>query len=825
MTQSAPLLRTVFRACVVNAVRESEALMTQLIAATRTALTHEEAETRNVVQRDTASDALRLISLHESALVKAYPMALLEIFAEGPAGTKARQADPTGMDFGELSLVDDAQVQAQVELSRAQQQALHTTDASLTELNSLVSSAQGLQRVQPERNPLRPENYIRALQQVIAETGVPLPVRDAWMQHMRTLLGPELVGTYQRAAQGLRDHGIAPAGYGVAALPGAVARSSGPSVPSGASGESSIYGGAYADSVYSGGGATGYGGGYGPGNGPAYGAPSAYGPPSAYGRAGMGSGWGHDQGGGIDAGVQEALLTVGILRQMLAGGGDPYEAVRMVPVAAGPLRSQHAGLASSQRTGPGYPDYPVAAAEALEDIAQLERLVGRLAHTQPEQASRSALLVSPRSVHGGAYAGAVDPSAAGAEVVARMVENIAQDSRLLPPVQRAVQDLEPAICQLVRHDPRFFSDSNHPARRLLDELTQRSLAFAGEDAPGFTRFMRLVNEVVSHLGSREITSAAPFEAVLKALQSAWDAQEKKLQALRQAQEEQLLQTEQRQMLAEKIATGIRALTGVEQVPFDVMDFAAGPWAEVVARAQITNTDKETDDPGGYVALVSDLFWSVQPDLVRADPARLKALVPGMLETLRTGLQSIDYPQPSSSAFFGRLMGLHRAMLVTPEKRPTPPPVAPPAPAPTRPPLPKEAPFQTLVPSPEASAASATPVDTAAAPLPEEIATQFVVGAWIELTTNRRKVRTQLTWASPHHTLFLFTAPDGSTQSMTRRMRDKLAAEGTLRVISAQPVVGRAIDALNDGAKTASKISTSASSASSAAMRNKPPKPV
>lgn len=797
MTQSAPLLRTVFRACVVNAVRESEALMTQLIAATRMALAHEEAETRNVAQRDTASDALRLISLHEAALVKAYPMALLEIFAEGPAGAKARPADPTGMDFGELSLVDDAQVQAQVELSRAQQQALHTTDVALTELNSLVSSAQGLQRVQPERNPLRPENYIRALQQVIAETGVPLLVRDAWMQHMRTLLGPELVGTYQRAAQGLRDHGIAPAGYGVAALPG-VGRSSG---PSGAAGEPSSYGGAYAD----------YGGDYGSGNGPAYGAPSAYGPPSAYGRAGMGSGWGHEQGGGIDAGVQEALLTVGILRQMLAGGGDPYEAVRMVPVAAGPLHSQHAGLASSHRTASGYPGYPVAAAEALEDIVQLERLVGRLAHTQPEQASRSALLVSPRSVHGGAYAGTLDPSAAGTEVVARMVDNIAQDSRLLAPVQRAVQDLEPAICQLVRHDPRFFSDSNHPARRLLDELTQRSLAFAGEDTPGFTRFMRLVNEVVIHLGSREITSAAPFEAVLKALQSAWDAQEKKLQALRQAQEEQLLQTEQRQMLAEKIAAGIRTLTGIEQVPADVMDFAAGPWAEVVARAQISNTDKETDDPGGYVALVSDLFWSVQPDLVRADPARLKALVPRMLETLHAGLQSIDYPPPSSSAFFGRLMGLHRAMLVTPEKHPVPP---------ARSPLPKEAPFQVPVPSPEVSAASAEPLDTAAAPLPDEIATQFVVGAWIELTTNRRKVRTQLTWASPHHTLFLFTAPDGSTQSMTRRMRDKLATEGTLRVISAQPVVGRAIDALNHGEKT----SPSAAKGGKLSKSAKPAKP-
>ena len=775
---SAPVVRNVFRACVVTAVRESEALMAQLIEATRTALTSEEAETRNVAQRDTASDALRLLAQHEAALLKAYPMALLEIFAEGPTGAKTRQTDPTGMDFGELSLVDDAQVQAQVELSRAQQVALHTTDAALTELNGLVSAAQGLPRVQPERNPLRPENYIRALQQVITETAVPSNVREVWMQHMRDLLGAELVGSYQRAAQALREHGIEPVGYGRVSAPGA--RSA---LPSGASG----YGAAYADGMY--------------GAPSAYGVPSVYGSPqSAYGSAGMG-------GGAVDVGVQEALLTVGILRQMLAGGGDPYAAVHMVPLASGhaaPISNYHAGQ-PVHTAHASYNDYPVATAEALEDIAQLERLVGRLAQSQPEQASRSALLGTQRSKYGTGYAGSVsaasdpDPASASRQVVARMVENIAQDSRLLPAVQRAVQDLEPAICQLVQHDPRFFSDSEHPARRLLDELTQRSLAFPAEDAPGFSRFMRLTNEVVSHLSSCAITSAAPFETVLKALQTAWDAQEKKAQALRQAQEEQLLKTEQRQMLSAKIAAGIRALSGAEQVPEDVMDFAAGPWAEVIALAQIDNTDKKTDDPGGYVALVSDLFWSVQPDLARADIARLRALVPGLLQTLRTGMQSIDYPLAKSNALLARLLNLHRSFLVEPKP-------ATPSAGPMRPPLPQEAPLlpdsppmQTAVPAlamAEAAQTTGAPLDSAAMALPLSFEGQFVVGAWIELITNQRKVRTQLTWASPHNTLFLFTAADGSTQSMTRRMRDKLAANGTLRVISAQPVVGRALDALN-----------------------------
>ena len=88
--------------------------MEQLLQATTAALTADEAATRDVHQRTELADALRLLREHAPTLVKAYPMALLEVFAEGPAPAKSMPATATGMDFGELSLMDDAQVQARV---------------------------------------------------------------------------------------------------------------------------------------------------------------------------------------------------------------------------------------------------------------------------------------------------------------------------------------------------------------------------------------------------------------------------------------------------------------------------------------------------------------------------------------------------------------------------------------------------------------------------------------------------------------------------------------------------------------------------------------
>src|SRR5690606_34358186 len=120
----------------------------------------------------------------------------------------------------------------------------------------------------------------------------------------------------------------------------------------------------------------GQGAGYGPSDGA----------PLVYGRTGMATGWsGETYSSGLDPDAEEALLTVGLLRQMLAGGGDPYEGLRHTLVEGnGDPRRQgqhfvaggyHGKNAPGQRVLPGgYGHYSPEAAKALEDIAQLEQL-------------------------------------------------------------------------------------------------------------------------------------------------------------------------------------------------------------------------------------------------------------------------------------------------------------------------------------------------------------------------------------------------------------------------------------------------------------------
>jgi hypothetical protein len=77
-----------------------------------------------------------------------------------------------------------------------------------------------------------------------------------------------------------------------------------------------------------------------------------------------------------------------------------------------------------------------------------------------------------------------------------------------------------------------------------------------------------------------------------------------------------------------------------------------------------------------------------------------------------------------------------------------------------------------------------------------LAKSLSVGAWVELMSKGTWQRTQLSWISPHGTMYLFTSVQGKTQSMTLRMLERMLTQSTLRVVSVQQnMMDDALDAV------------------------------
>ena len=67
------------------------------------------------------------------------------------------------------------------------------------------------------------------------------------------------------------------------------------------------------------------------------------------------------------------------------------------------------------------------------------------------------------------------------------------------------------------------------------------------------------------------------------------------------------------------------------------------------------------------------------------------------------------------------------------------------------------------------------------------------GTWVELMVKGQWIRAQLTWASPHSTLFMFTSLAGTAHSMSRRTLDRLRAQGSIKIVAERNVVDEALD--------------------------------
>jgi hypothetical protein len=417
--------------------------------------------------------------------------------------------------------------------------------------------------------------------------------------------------------------------------------------------------------------------------------------------------------------------------------------------------------------------------------------------------------------------GAQPPSAGqalGMEVVKLMVENIASDPRLLPPVQQTVRDLEPALLRLALADPRFFSDRKHPARRLLEQMTQRSLAWEGVDAPGFAGFLEPLQQAVEVLLATRVGGPEPFEFALKTLEEAWGDQQDRDRRYREKAVRALLQAEQRNLLASKLAGEMRRRPDLAEAPRELAAFVTGPWCQVMAQARLADQSGAAD-PGGYRELISDLVWSAQPRLSGANAARLAALAPDLVAKLREGLKVIDYPAASTKRFLDWLAGTFRQAAHAADHL-AQEPATPVAQEPEAlgagadvehdswlaPLEAQHSSFietqQTLEPKPlfqptQAGFVPTQPSADEAAPELAEAALQ--PGTWVEMFMDGGWGRYQLTWASPHGTLFMFSGARGKPHSMTGRLLAKMLKGGALRLISAQPVVDGALDAVAEAA--------------------------
>ena len=732
-------------------------------------------------------EAWAALTAQQAAIERGFPVALAQALVQGNSVGAAHQParSMSSLRFGDLELMGDAQVQETLDEARLQQIFLLASDAGFAGFAARLSTAQGYATVQIDKNPLRPDVFANALIHTLQGVPVAPDVRARWLVYGGQIMGEQLQLLYVDLQNLLEKQGIDPAAYKVKSAPGEPGRANTPQHAPPSGGRSS-------------------GGGAGGGSG----------------AGGTGNPGQQAQGQPMPSGnnvylSREELLTLDHLHRLMSGEYDD-------------AFSSATGAASEQTDRP---DEAFVAAPALNKTASpsMSAALGALAELEKSGAGnkgrKTARPMPPVPVALMREKLKADSRSLGQslaiEVVGLMIEQLTSDARLLPPVQQMIANAEPAFLRMGMSEPRFFSDKNHPARRLLEAITAKSLAYNHEDAPGFADFMGDLQKVAGSLTCEEASNAHPNERHFETLLQDFEARHAKRNeaaALVQKQAVQaLLQAEQRNLLAEKIALEVSQRSDFTPGNRIITAFVTGPWAQAMAKERLLGEHGGLgSNKAVYSLALGDMLWSIDFAQASRYRKRLVKIIPDLLNVLRGGLLSIDYPLAQSKEFFNELMRLHELALTA-----TSAPVS--APINKREDLenafadgdagikmqpwldPTEAQqsgfmdFMDEEPKPryEATVPQSLPgeVDAPTAGVEPAFDSAEVMqpGAWVELVANDQWVRAQLTWISPHNTLFMFTSAGGRSHSMTVRMLEQLTAQGRFKVISRRGVLDGAFD--------------------------------
>jgi hypothetical protein len=373
------------------------------------------------------------------------------------------------------------------------------------------------------------------------------------------------------------------------------------------------------------------------------------------------------------------------------------------------------------------------------------------------------------------------------DLLSRIFETVFLDDGIPQQTRDLIQSLQIPVLKAALRDKNFFYEEAHPARRMIDLLSnidrapgkegddplyqavRRSVEQVGRDQEGQPEaFAQAVAELEASIGAEErAAEAAIAEPISKALK-----QERHATAVRSAQH----------------AVALRV--GGEEVVAVVGAFLENKWTTVLTLAYTIEDDK----PGAVdnaTRTMDDLIWSVKPKASQEQRRALIARLPGLLTTLNKWLDAIKWQDAERLQFFARLAECHAAIVrapidASPERQ-----------------------LELAVEAAQQDALRRVAQENAVAAQDHtdkdevELALDGLErGVWLDFAQadgGRRKLK--LAWVSPLRSLFIFsTGTRGQAFSMPAEKLGEALRAGKATIVALEGVVGRVLsEALREGA--------------------------
>lgn len=351
------------------------------------------------------------------------------------------------------------------------------------------------------------------------------------------------------------------------------------------------------------------------------------------------------------------------------------------------------------------------------------------------------------------------------DAVAMLFDVVFEEPRIPDRLKAQIARLQIPVLKAAMLDRAFFSQPNHPVRRMLDAIAALAVHL-GDNAAGTAR-LEAVSQIVSRVLDDFEQDVAVFDSAaveLEALGAAFESTLEETAGTHLQDDIARIRRAERAEVAPVIVDDLIQRALKDQCMADaVRVFLQRDWAQLLTTDYV-NEGEHSAHFNSHVETMRELVWSVQPKNDMDARLMLVRILPGLLQRLREGVAAIDLAQQHADRFFAALVILH-ANSVRPGAHPVPLPA-----------LAAEE-IEQLAATAEAAGDPESPAETA--PEPEDAFTERVrtmnKGDWVEFHYDDGTFRwARLGWVSGMKNTYLFSDRDGmSSFSMgLYRLADK-----------------------------------------------------
>ena len=246
-------------------------------------------------------------------------------------------------------------------------------------------------------------------------------------------------------------------------------------------------------------------------------------------------------------------------------------------------------------------------------------------------------------------------------VVGMMFNVILEDRNLSDSMKAVIGRLQIPLVKVALLDQSFFSQSSHPARKLLNGLAKAGVGCVDENHSGRDAIFCKIQFVVQEVLDQNDHGIELYESLLTEFDLFIKKEEKRSALI----ERRILDAEagraKTDQARSEVNVAIQSLLAGKEIPPVVLKLIKGAWANVLFVALLKG-GADTKVWQKKLSTASDLIWSVQSASATHSKQRLLEMVPSLLVDLREGLTEISFNPCDMSLLFADLQGLHLHLL-------------------------------------------------------------------------------------------------------------------------------------------------------------------